>query len=58
MTKRMRVREGMLNKGQVKIRVLLARVTNVSVREDKFLENRAIHGLKDRIEYSKLENRS
>ena len=38
------------------MQALVARVTNVSVREDKFLENQAIHGLKDRIEFSKLEN--
>ena len=29
-------------------------MTNVSVREDGFLENQAIHGLKDRVKCSKL----
>ncbi len=33
------------------------RVTNVSVREDACIKNRTIHGLKDRIECSKLETR-
>ncbi len=47
-----------LNSGQVEMPVLVGRVTNVSVREDECLKNRAIHGLKDRIECSKLETNS
>ena len=38
------------------MQALIAQVMNVSVREDKFLENQAIHRLKDRIKFSKLEN--
>ena len=45
----------MLNNGQIEMRVLIVRATNVTLREDESLENRAIHGLKDRIERSKLE---
>ena len=56
--KRTRVHEGMLNNGKIDIRVLVARVTNVRVREDNFFENRAIHGLKDRIQRSKLQNQT
>ena len=45
----------MLNNVQVEMRALAGRVTNVSVREDECLKNRAIHRLKDRVECSKLE---